>query len=121
MVMARAYKPSSPFTVAMKLLIPEWVVVKGVRKKIFPEPETVNQVFFGSFKTYGGTEGWNNDVYMVEDTATIDAWYDPNVTADCRIYLCGTGETWDIVGRPENIDMRNQYLQIKVKRVGGQP
>ena len=119
--MARAYKPSSPFNVAMKLLIPTEAMVKGVPKKTFPDPSKIEDVFFGSFRTYGGTEGWSNNIYTVEVTAIINAWYDPNVTADCRIYLCDTGETWDVIGRPENIEMRNQYMQIKVKKVGGKP
>jgi hypothetical protein len=78
-------------------------------------------VFFGSLKTYGGTENFSNDVFTVYDTATIDTWYDPSITSDCRIYLCETGEIWDVISRPENIDMRHQYMQLKVQKVGGKP
>lgn len=119
--MGKAYKPSSPFDVAMKLLIPTETKVKGVVKKTFPDPSNVETVFFGSFRTFGGTENFSNNVYTVEDTGTIDTWFDPSITSDCQIYLCETGETWEVLGRPENINGRHQYMQIKVKKVGGKP
>ena len=119
--MGRTFKPSSPFDAAMKLLIPTESKVKGVTKKDFPDPLKVDEVFFGSFRTFGGTETLVNNVYTVEDTATINTWFNPAITSDCRIYLCDTGEQWDVLGRPEDIDMRHQYMQIKVKKVGGMP
>ena len=36
--MGKAFKPSSPFDVAMKLLTPTETMVKGVVKKVFPDP-----------------------------------------------------------------------------------
>ena len=119
--MAKAYRVSAPFDVAMKLLIPTETKSKGVTVKTFPEPKDVEAVFFGSLRTYGGTENFNNDIYTVYATAVIDTWFDPRITADCRIYLCETGETWDVISRPENIGMRRQYMQFKVQKVGGQP
>lgn len=118
--MARSFNPG-PFTVAMKLLTPTETKVKGVTKKTFPDPASVETVFFGSLKTYGGTENFSNDVFTIYDTATIDTWYDPSITSDCRIYLCETGEIWDVISRPENIDMRHQFMQLKVQKVGGKP
>ena len=118
--MAKAYKVSFPFDVPMKCLIPTETVVKGVPKKTFPDPKDV-EVFFGSFKTYGGTENFSNDVYTVFDTAWIETWWNPNVTAACRIYLCETDEIWEVIGRPENIGMRHQFMKLKVQKVGGKP
>lgn len=114
-----SYKPSAPFTVAMKLLQPTWSKVQGVNKKTFPAPETVEDVFFGSFRTFGGTERISNDVYTIEDTGTIDTWYDPSITAECCIYLCDSGDTYEILSTPENINMRNQYLSMRVRKIGG--
>ena len=117
----RKYKPAMPFNVAMCLLVPEVTTVKGVRKPVFPEPDPTNeaQFFYGSFRTFGGTESTENDIYTVIDTATIDTWYNPNIKADCRIYICETGETYGIKSNPENIEMRNQFMQIRVQRIGG--
>lgn len=114
------YKPPT-FDVAMKLLTPTTTVVKGVSKKVFPDPKNVETVFFGSFRTYGGTENMSNEIYTVFDTAVVDTWYRPSITTDCRIYVCETGEIYDVISRPENIDMRHQFMQFKVQKVGGKP
>lgn len=119
--MARRYNPVTPFDVAMKLLVPTSTMVKGVRKDIYPDPEEVTEVFFGSFRTYGGTENMSNDIYTVYDTAVIDTWYNPAITSDCKVYICETGEIYDVISRPENIGMRHQYLQFKLQKIGGKP
>ena len=116
--MARNYKPATPFTTPMKLLTPTKTYVKGTIKKGFSDPET-SKLFYGSFRTFGGAEGITNDIYTVIDTGRIDTWYRPDIKADCAVYIIATGETWQIVGTPENINMRNQYLQFRVKKVGG--
>lgn len=118
--MARKFKPQMPFDVAMKLLIPTETKVKGTTKKVFPSPEDA-PLFNGSLRTFGGTENFSNDIYTVFDTATIDTWWNPEITSDCRIYICETGETFDVISRPENIGMRHQYMQFKVQKVGGKP
>lgn len=116
--MTRNYKPSTPFNVAMRLLVPIYTKVQGVAKKTFSAPDK-SELFYGSFRTFGGTETMSNDVYTIENTATIDTWYRPDITADCMVYLCDTEATYDIISDPENIDFRNQYTQFKVKKVGG--
>ena len=114
----RKYKAATPFNVAMILLAPTIETVKGVRKLIYPEPDK-GVLFYGAFRSFGGTENTENNVYSVLDTATIDTWFRPDIKADCQIYICDTGATYEIKGNPENIDMRNQYLQIRVQRLGG--
>lgn len=113
------FRPAEPFNVAAKLLIPTISKAQGVTVKKYPTPESVLKVLFCSFKTFGGTESTSNDVYTLIDTATINCWYDPQITADCRIYICETGETYEIAGRPENVNMQHKYMQLKVKKVGG--
>lgn len=116
--MARNYKPSAPFNVAMRLLKPVATVVTGVTKKVFPDIED-SELFFGSFRTFGGTESMADGVYTVMNTAVIDTWFRPDITADCQIYLCETEQIYDIVSDPEDIDFRHQYMQFKVKKAGG--
>lgn len=118
----RTYKPAMPFNVPMRLLVPTTAMVKGVAKKVYPDPKTNPDdcpLFYGSFRTFGGTESNINEVYTVVDTATIDTWYDPKFTSDSRIYLCDTGDTYEVLATPENIEMRNQYLQIRCRKLGG--
>lgn len=112
------FKPKAPFNVAMKLLVPVTVQQYGVSKKTFSDPET-SEMFFGSFRTFGGTESMKDDVYTIVNTATINTWYRPDITADCEIYLCETEQIYDIIADPEDIDQRHQYLQLKVQKVGG--
>lgn len=117
--MARRFKPAQPFTVAMKLLIPTEFVVKGVVKKVFDDDIDKAELFFGSFRTFNGTENFSNEIYTIMNTAVINTWYNPNIKADCRIYIIETGETWEVKSEPENIEMRHQYMQFRVEKVGG--
>ena len=114
----RNYKPSAPFSVAMKLLVPTETDPYGTAKKTYSAPATSSQ-FFGSFRTFGGSENTVDGVYTLVNTAVIDTWYRPDIKADCRIYMCDTGEVYDIISDPEDIDRRHQYMQFKVKKVGG--
>lgn len=116
----RNYKPYFPFSVTMKLLIPTETKAKGTTVKTFPDPEE-GILFYGSFRTFGGTERIVNDVLTIIDTATIDTWFRPDITSDCRVYICETGVTYDILSTPEDINMRHQYMQFKVRKVGGKP
>lgn len=116
-----ALKPSGPYNVPMKILTPAWKTVNGVRKKTYPEPSTVadDMIFYGSFRTFGGTERDSNGVYSIENTANIETWFRPDIKADCGIVLLETGEIYDVIGAPENIEMRHQVLRFKVRMVGG--
>ena len=114
----KAYKPSTPFTASMVLLIPEYTKKMGVETKTFPEFADGIE-FFGSFKTYGGTERNENDIYSVIDTAVIETWYREDITSDCCIYVHQTGGIYEIINEPENINLRNQFLKFKVRRVKG--
>lgn len=113
-----AYRPNNSFNVPLLLLIPTVTTVNGVRKKTFPAV-TNGILFNGSFKTYGGTERNVNGIYSVEDTAEIETWYRPDITADCRIVNAATGAIYDVITPPENIEMRNQFMAFKVTRVKG--
>ena len=68
--------------------------------------------YFCSFRTFGGTEKNVNGVLVVEDTATIETWFTPEIKSDCNIEV--DGQQYEILGTPENINKRNQYLVFKV-------
>ena len=122
------YIPDLSNSIAQILLTPTKETISGVLKKTYPtikealskmdpQGKPIN-LFFGTFKTYGGTERDVNGVYSIEDTANIETWFRPDIKGDCRIAL-ETGEIYDIIGEPENINMRNQFLKFKVRRVKG--
>ena len=113
-----AYKPTTPYSTPLVLLIPTYSDSYGVQTKTFPAIKN-GILFFGSFKTFGGTERDYDGVYSLENTAVIETWYRPDIKGNCRIAVVQTGEIYDILGEPENIEMRNQYLKFKVLQVKG--
>lgn len=117
------YKPAAPFATPMYILEPTIQSVKGVRQKVWPDLSKLgdNQLIFGTFRSYGGTDVTQDGVLTVEATGYIDTWYRPDITSKCRLYMIQTGEAYEIMGDPENIEMRNQYLRIRVQKIGGMP
>lgn len=112
------YRPALPFSTPLLLLTPTYTTVNGVRKKTFPAVAD-GVLFYGTFKTYGGTERDINGVYSIEDTANVETWYRPDITSGCRVAVAGTTAVYEILGEPENINLRNQFLKFKVSRVKG--
>lgn len=100
------------------LLKPIHSKVSGVPVKTFPEISE-GEMFYGSFRTFGGTERDVNGLYSIEDTATVETWYRPDITSDCRVTVAGTNAVYDILGEPENIEMRCQFMKFKLRRVKG--
>lgn len=110
------FKPSFPYSTPIELLIPIYTKKKGVPIKSFSaEGIKLNC----SFKTYGGTETTNNDLYSIIDTANIETWYRPDITSECRIKVVQTGIIYEIINVPENINMRNQFVRFKVQAIRG--
>lgn len=111
------YTPPVRFTVPLMLLVPSAITENaGRRNRVYPEE---GPVFMGSFRTFGGTEVEVNGVITIRNTAVIDTWFNPNIASDCRIKLLDDGSMWEIIGTPENIDRRNQFMQFKAEAVKG--
>lgn len=113
------FKPAFPYNTPAYILTPTFTTVKGVAKKSFNDP-TEDDLIYCSFKTYGGTESLSNDVYTVLDTANVETWFRPDIKAGCKFLLADDmSKAYAVIGEPENINMRNQYLKFKVQRVAG--
>lgn len=110
------WKPNSPFITPLKLLEPTSSKTAGVNKKTFARD---GPVFMASFKTYGGTEKESNGAIVVEDTATIETTFRPDITSGCAVLNPINGQTYEIMGDPENIEMRSRYLRFKVRAIKG--
>lgn len=109
------YRPNYPFTFPMFLFSPIYKTVKGSTKKSYPEN---GELIYCSFRSFGGTENTSNDTLTVEDTAVIETWYRPDIKADC-ILKTEDGLEYEILGTPENINMRNQILKFKIRALKG--
>ena len=115
------YRPSLPFSTALIVLKPTYEKVAGVRTKVLPDLADGFKIY-GTFKTYGGTKNTEkivDKILSIEDTANIETWYRPDITSDCVIALADTGAKYEIVGEPENINRRNQFLKFMVRRIKG--
>lgn len=117
------YRPKIENPIPLILLIPTYANKYGVDKPTYPTIEEAleNQqnLFFGSFKTYGGTEKNVNGIYSIEDTAKVVTWYRPDIKSNCRIAIAQNNNVYEIINEPENVNMRNQFLNFKVRRVKG--
>lgn len=109
------YRSIGPFNVPMFLFTPEIVTVKGSPKKKYLE---TGELIFCTYRTFGGTEIAKNDVLSIEDTATIETWFRPDINSDC-ILKNENGDSYEILGTPENINMRNQILKFKIRKIAG--
>ena len=107
---------AAQMTTPLKLQQPDNATSYGVNTKTYKD---VEGVIMANFKTFGGTETNNNGVLSIEDTAQVVCWYRPDIKADCRIVLLSTGEAYEILGTPENIEQRNMFLKFKVRRIRG--
>ncbi len=109
------YRPSGAFNVPLYVFIPQTKTVKGSMKKVYPEE---GELIFGTFRTFGGTERTSNDALVIENTATVETWYRPDIKSDCKIRDTD-GIDYEILGTPENIGKKNQYLVFKIRAIKG--
>ena len=109
------YRPNEPFAVPMSLYIPTTTTSKGSAKKTYPK--TGEQIFC-RFRTFGGTETTVNGVLVVENTATVETWYRPDIKSDC-VLKDVSGLSYEILGTPEDIEQRHQFLRFKVRAIKG--
>lgn len=109
------YKPNLPFNVPAMHLKRTLTKVNGANQESFTE----KTMFFCSAKSYGGTEKQVNGVTVIEDTWTIDTWFNPDFKKGDKIrFLDGTME-YEILATPENINRRGQYMRFKAVGIGG--
>ena len=109
-----SYRPSEPYITPVELLNPTYETIKGVTKKVYPDTGVVINC---SFKTYGGTETTVNDQLVVVDTANVETWYRPDITSASLIKL--GAKKYEVIGEPEDIEQRHQFIKFKVRGVKG--
>lgn len=70
------------------------------------------------WKSKGGTETQRDGLLTYADTVSVVMLYRPDLSIKDRIILEDTGQEYEIISPPENIEMRCHYLAFKVQRVG---
>lgn len=108
-----SYRPSEPYATPVQLYNPTYKDVRGVTVKEYELVGTINC----SFKTFGGTESVVNDQLTVVDTANVETWYRPDITSASQIRL--GAKKYEVMGEPEDIEQRHQFLKFKVRGVKG--
>lgn len=103
------------FTTPFALYIPTYNKINGKESKVWPN--TSELIYFGSWKSYGGTESIVDGTFKITDTAVITTFFDPQIKSNCKILLLDHNEFYEIIGQVENIDQRNQYCKFKVQRI----
>jgi hypothetical protein len=95
--------------------------VNGANQETFSD----GKMFYCSAKSYGGTEKVVNGVCVIEDTWTVDTWYNPAFGKGDRIRFLderdedGNYVEFEILASPENINRRGQYMRFKISHIGG--
>lgn len=114
------YRPTeaAEMTTPLGLQIPtELERYNGVRR---PQSYTnADGVIFANFKTYGGTERRVDGIIEVEETAEIVCWFRPDIKSNCRIVRLADNAVFEILGDPEDIEQRHQFLKFKIRRLKG--
>ena len=108
------YNPDLPYDTPVELFNPTYETVLGVTQKVYPEK---GEPVFCKFKTYGGTEATVNGQIAVIDTANVETWYRPDITSASMIKL--GSKKYEVMGEPEDIEQRHQFLKFKVRGVSG--
>lgn len=112
------YRPAaaSQMTTMCRLQTPTTATTLGVVNKSYVDAKGL---IAANWKSYGGTETTRNNVLSVEDTAQVVTWYRPDITSGCRIVRAEDNAVYEVIGDPEDIEQRHQFLQFKVRRVKG--
>ena len=113
------FKPSgtAQLSTVVKLQKRIRTIVSGAPE--FSYEDASDPILNCSFKTYGGTETISNGSLVLLNTATLITWYRQDIQAADRVVLLQDDSIWEVIGEPENIDMRNQYLILKVRKISG--
>lgn len=110
------------YNVPFYLLTPTREKNNGVYVDVYPEIPTEvlsddENIFFGSFQTYGGTETVINDTFVVLDTAKVKTWYRPDIAKGCKVVRLTDMAEFRILNQPENYMEQGQDLIFKVERI----
>ena len=81
--------------------------------KTFTEVGTIR----GKFKQKGTAETNANGLTLINEKTTFTTWYKADIMA-ADILTIG-GIDFEIIGKPENVEMRSRYMVLTLERISG--
>jgi len=89
--------------------------VNGSPKVVYEDADPA--LDFCNWKSRGGTESTQSGALVVEDTADVVLWYRSDISQKDRLLLNDDSKlAYDVIGPPENVEQRNMFLVLKVRR-----
>lgn len=109
------YKPArvTSFVTPAEHKKPRSVTKNGRTQKTFEIVGTVR----GHFKQKGTAETNANGLTVINDKITFTTWYKADFAA--KDILTINGEDYEVIGTPENVEMRGRYSIITLEKMGG--
>ncbi len=87
--------------------------VNGRTVKTYKEVGTVK----GKFKQKGTAETNANGLTVINEKTTFTTWFKADFAAADILTI--NGVDFEIIGAPENVEMRNRYAVITLERISG--
>lgn len=88
-------------------------MVNGRTVKAFAEVGTIR----GKFKQKGTAETNANGLTIINEKTTFTTWFKADLIATDIITIGGVD--FEIVGNPENVEMRSRYMVLTLERISG--
>ena len=109
------YKPANirEFVTIATHKKPTSATVNGRTQKTFTEAGTVR----GKFKQKGTAETNANGLTVVSQKTTFTTWFKADFAAADILTI--NGVDFEIIGAPENVEMRGRYAVLTLERISG--
>ena len=94
---------------------PTYATIYGREQKTFenaPKPH-----LRGKFKQKGTAEITANGVTVINEKTTYSTWHKPDIEGGDRLII--NGVTYEIKGKPENVEGRGRYCVCTLETIGG--
>ena len=88
-------------------------IVNGRTVKAYTDAGTIR----GKFKQKGTAETNANGLTVINEKTTFITWYKADVKAADTLTIGWVD--FEIVGNPENVEMRSRYMVLTLERLGG--
>ena len=94
---------------------PTYSTVYGREKKTYTNAPRPN--LRGKFKQKGTAESNENGLTVINEKTTFSTWYKSDIEGGDRLII--NGVTYEIKGKPENVEGRGRYCVCKLEAIEG--